>query len=121
MFYINAGKRRQETKILMQTLKFEVLGGGIITIDTKKCKQCPSKICEKVCQGKFIKIEEEIPTLSSSLEAIKRGECVECLACELDCEFYGRKAIKIVYPMPELEEYLHRLEKKKIKPVWMSV
>lgn len=106
---------------MKQILKFENLGGGTVLIDTEKCKGCGSKICAKVCQGSFIKIEGGIPVLSLSLAEIKRGACTECLACELDCELRGQGAIKIVYPMPELDGYLHNLEEKAIKAVWRRV
>jgi NAD-dependent dihydropyrimidine dehydrogenase PreA subunit len=103
---------------LKHLLKFDSFGGGTVLIDTKKCKDCASKVCAEVCQGDFIRIERGIPVLSLSLTEIRRGACTECLACELDCRLSGQGAIEIVYPMPELDEFLHNLDEKGLKPVW---
>ena len=106
---------------MKRTLKFDVFGGGTVLIDTEKCKDCTSKVCAGVCQGDFIRIERGIPVLSLSLIEIRRGACTECLACELDCGLRGQGAIKIVYPMPELNGFLNNLNEKGLKPVWRRV
>lgn len=98
--------------------QIETLGNGIITIDIEKCKHCTSKACAKSCPTKLIEIRDGIPAFLVSANEIKRGACLDCLACELDCDLYGHKALKIVYPMPELDRYLRKLKERGIEVIW---
>ena len=94
-------------------LEFQVSSGGTITIDLTRCTQCASKACLKVCQeqgGPLVPDGERgLPTLRWSAAEVQKGGCVECLGCELDCELYGQRAIKITLPLPGFEEYLQTL------------
>jgi hypothetical protein len=94
-------------------LTFEVYSGGRITIDLGHCPECETKACVEVCrvQGGPLDLDEEhsVPALRWSLEQTRRGGCVECLGCELDCDLHGRQAIKIVLPMERFEEYVDSL------------
>ena len=35
---------------------------------------------------------------------VKKGKCIECLACELTCFEHGCKALRIDLPMPVLNK-----------------
>ena len=39
-------------------------------------------------------------------EEAKAGGCIECLACELDCQTKGLGGVRFVLPMPELDAHL---------------
>jgi hypothetical protein len=90
-------------------LTFEVHSGGRISIDLSQCPDCQTKACLEVCrvQGGPLDLDEDqaVPRLRWSLEQTRRGGCVECLGCELDCELYGRQAVKIALPLESLAEY----------------
>jgi hypothetical protein len=96
-----------------ENLTFQVRSGGKISIDLNRCSNCESKACIKVCeiQGGPLVLDQEtgLPALRWSLEEIERGGCVECLGCELDCELYGRQAVKIILPMEKFDVYLNSL------------
>jgi hypothetical protein len=53
-----------------------------------------------------------LPALKPTLEEVKRGACTEDLACELDCQLYGNKAIVITLPLPQLDDYLAGLSER---------
>lgn len=97
----------------MSVLEFEVRSGGTIRIDLDKCRACETKACVKICNsigmGQILELKDGVPALKPTLEEVKRGACTEDLACELDCELYGKKAIVITLPLPKLDEYLEDL------------
>jgi NAD-dependent dihydropyrimidine dehydrogenase PreA subunit len=97
----------------MSVLEFEVRSGGTIRIDLDRCRACETKACVKICNstgmGQILELKDGVPALKPTLEEVKRGACTEDLACELDCELYGKKAIVITLPLPELDEYLEDL------------
>ena len=97
----------------MSVLEFEVRSGGTIRIDLDKCRACETKACVKICNstgmGQILELKDGVPSLKPTLEEVKRGACTEDLACELDCELYGKKAIVITLPLPKLDEYLEDL------------
>lgn len=88
-------------------LEFPVRSGGTVSIALERCADCKTKVCVAVCQvqGGPLVLDEErgLPALRWPLEEIARGGCVECLGCELDCELYGRQAVKITLPLAGLE------------------
>lgn len=83
---------------------FETITGKV-TIDHSKCENCRNKICIEVCIPKILKLEDAKAILAISLEEAKKGGCIECLACELECLDKGNQAIHIELPIPALEEY----------------
>lgn len=92
-------------------LEFEIKTGKI-TIDRTKCKTCNSYACAKACSlyGRMVyRIQEGIPVLTSTPEEVKDRLCIECLACEPDCYFYGKNAIKISLPIKGLDEYRKKI------------
>ncbi len=100
----------------MSVLEFEVRSGGTIKIDLDKCRSCVTKACVKICNttgmGKILGLKDGVPALKPTLDEVKRGACTEDLACELDCELYGNKALVVSLPLPELDEYLAGLAEK---------
>lgn len=89
-------------------LEFEVLSGGRIIIDLDRCDECRTKICVQTCNGpgmgRVFGEKNGRPVLIKSLAEIKRGGCIECLGCELDCHDQGNKGLRI-----ELDDFKHRL------------
>jgi len=83
---------------------FETLT-GTVRIDHSRCPACQSKICVKECIPKILKIEGDKAVLAITTEEAKKGGCIECLACELACRFRGNRAISILLPIPDLEDY----------------
>ena len=79
---------------------------GTVTFDHAACVECESKACIAACGPQILKLEDGRPVLAISEEDAAKGKCTECLACELECEFYGKKAAYIDLPIPGLEEYL---------------
>jgi succinyl-CoA synthetase beta subunit len=93
-----------------ECLSFEFETGRLI-IDLNKCiaPKC-GFVCVKACRWfgrSCLKIKDGKPALVGSPEQLKRL-CNECLACEVECELHGGKAIKIELPLYDLEEFRKR-------------
>jgi len=87
--------------------QFETVTGGTITFDHAFCAVCESKICVQECAPQILSLNEEgLPVLNISKEEAKKGRCIECLACEVDCTFKGMGGGGIELPIPGLDEYL---------------
>ena len=75
-----------------------------IVIDESKCQACETKACIAACKtyarGILI-LKDGIPAVEG--DAKRLG--TECLACEYECLFRGKGAIRIEAPTPGLEEY----------------
>lgn len=81
---------------------------GKVYIDLDRCiaPKC-GFACVKACRwyGRFcLKIEGGKPALAGDPEELRR-RCNECLACEVECELHGGRAIKIELPLYGLEEF----------------
>ena len=88
----------------METYEFG-FATGKITIDYEKCKECESYACVKACSlfgRSILRIENGKPVLTSE-DANKR--CIEDLGCELYCQAYGNKGLRIALDMFGLEKY----------------
>jgi hypothetical protein len=84
--------------------QFETVTGGTITYDHSVCATCASKICVKECARQILSLNDEgLPVLNISREEAKKGRCVECLACEVDCFFQGAGGGRIELPIPGLD------------------
>ena len=46
-----------------------------------------------------------MPILNISRDEARRGGCVECLACEVECYFLGSGGGRIFLPVEGLDEY----------------
>lgn len=87
--------------------QFETVTGGTVTYDHAVCATCETKVCIQECVPKILTCNEEgLPVLNITAEEAKKGRCIECLACEVDCFFRGAGGGHIVLPIPGLDEYL---------------
>ena len=87
--------------------QFETVTGGTVTFDHSLCAGCETKVCVSECARQILSLNEEgLPELNIAREEAKKGRCVECLACEVDCFFQGAGGGKIVLPIPGLDEHL---------------
>ncbi|RKX68978.1 hypothetical protein DRP53_09540 [candidate division WOR-3 bacterium] len=82
---------------------------GILSINHDLCRNCDHKGCIESCRYGILKLEDGVPVLALDPELVKKGRCIECLACEQFCHFKGKKAIRIILPIPGLSEYRERL------------
>lgn len=78
---------------------------GTVTYDHAICDTCESKVCVKTCVRQILKLENGRPVLNISREEAKKGRCIECLACEVECHFEGKGGGYVDLPIPGLEEY----------------
>jgi succinyl-CoA synthetase beta subunit len=84
--------------------QFETVTGGTITFDHSVCAACESKICVQECARQILSLDDEgLPVLNITTEEARKGRCVECLACEVDCFFKGAGGGKIELPIPGLD------------------
>jgi succinyl-CoA synthetase beta subunit len=91
--------------------QFETVTGGTITYDHSICAACETKICVSECARQILSLSDEgLPELNITHEEAKKGRCVECLACEVDCFFKGAGGGKIDLPIPGLDELSGGLE-----------
>ncbi len=86
---------------------FETLT-GTVSFDHARCTECESNLCVEVCIPKILKLEDGKPILAKPADEIKRGGCIECLACELECGHRALGACYVDLPIPGLDEYLQR-------------
>jgi succinyl-CoA synthetase beta subunit len=84
--------------------QFETVTGGTITYDHSVCASCASKVCVQECARQILSLDDEgLPVLNITREEAKKGRCVECLACEVDCFFQGAGGGRIELPIPGLD------------------
>ena len=84
---------------------------GKTVIDYEKCKDCESYACVKACSlfgTNLFRVEDGKPVLIPSQEEAGR-RCSEDLSCELYCQAYGNKGLKIVLDMFGLDEYRNKI------------
>jgi len=84
---------------------------GKVTIDHERCKNCESYACVKACSlfgANLLRIKDGKPVLITSPEETKR-RCIEDLTCELYCQAYGDKGLKIILDMFGLDEYKNKI------------
>jgi succinyl-CoA synthetase beta subunit len=82
---------------------FETVTQGTITYDHAVCRECESKACIAACAPQILSLEGDVPVLNITREQAKRGGCIECLACEVECHILGRGGGTIHLPIPGLE------------------
>lgn len=85
---------------------------GTVTYDHAICDTCESKVCVETCVRQILKLEDGRPVLNISQEDAKRGRCIECLACEVECHFEGAGGGFVHLPTPGLEECREGLLKR---------
>ena len=85
---------------------FETVTGGTVTFDHAVCATCETKICVQECARQILSLNEKgLPVLNITPEEAKKGRCVECLACEVDCLLHGAGGGHVHLPIPGLEGY----------------
>ncbi len=84
---------------------FETVTDGVVRFDHAVCRTCESKICVQECARQILKLEDGVPVLNITREEARKGRCVECLACEVECFFEGAGGGRVDLPIPGLEEY----------------
>ncbi|MCX5825958.1 MAG: hypothetical protein NTY86_21410 [Deltaproteobacteria bacterium] len=75
-----------------------------VIIDESKCAECKSKACIAACKTYargLLVLKDGVPAVEGDTKRLG----TECLACEYECWFRGKGAIKIEAPTPGLEEY----------------
>ncbi len=84
---------------------FETVTGGKVILDHAVCATCETKVCIEACARQILTLNEEgCPVLNITLEEARRGRCVECLACEVDCMLYGAGGGYVELPIPGLDD-----------------
>ncbi|MBN1317329.1 MAG: acetate--CoA ligase family protein [Anaerolineales bacterium] len=93
-----------------QPYTFETVTGGTVTLDHALCADCKSKICVQTCARKILSLNENgLPELNITREEAKKGRCVECLACDVECFFHGNKGGFVELPIPGLDAYREKI------------
>jgi succinyl-CoA synthetase beta subunit len=82
---------------------FATVSGGTVTFDHALCAECESKVCIESCVPGILELEDGLPVLNITPEEAKKGRCIECLACEVECYFEGQRGGRISLPIPGLE------------------
>ncbi|MDY0020391.1 MAG: acetate--CoA ligase family protein [Anaerolineae bacterium] len=101
-----AGYTRPEPR---RPYRFETISGGTVILDHAVCATCTSKACIEACAGRILSLDVTgAPVLAITPEEAKKGGCVECLACEVDCLLYGAGGGYVSLPIPGLEAYRAR-------------
>jgi succinyl-CoA synthetase beta subunit len=84
---------------------FETVTGGTVTFDHAVCAMCESKVCITDCAREILSPDDSgLPVLNITREDAKKGRCVECLACEVECFFRGMAGGHVDLPIPGLDE-----------------
>lgn len=78
---------------------------GTVRLDHDRCLKCESKVCIEACVPGILSLKDEVPVLNISKEEARKGKCIECLACEVECFAHGAKGGYINLPIEGLDEY----------------
>jgi succinyl-CoA synthetase beta subunit len=97
--------RTRESFNPVEPYTFDTVTGGTITYDHALCRDCESKACVTHCVPQILSLQDGVPVLNITRDEAKRGGCVECLACEVECHFLGNRGGRIFLPIPGLDEY----------------
>jgi NAD-dependent dihydropyrimidine dehydrogenase PreA subunit len=80
-------------------LRFETFAGEI-RVNLDQCKKCKTHACVSACPVNVLKLDERgFPALSKEPSEVKKGGCIECLACEQECLSKGSHALEILLPL----------------------
>ncbi len=86
--------------------RFETVTGGIVTLDHARCATCETKVCIPTCARGILSLNDAaLPVLNITPEEAKKGRCVECLACDIECYFHGNQGGFVELPIEGLDEY----------------
>lgn len=91
----------------MKTLRFKVFSGGTLEFDLDKCEICQTKPCVEACNspnmGSVLGLKDGHPDLKVKEADVAKGACTECLSCEFACNSMGKRAIRVILPIPGLD------------------
>jgi hypothetical protein len=77
---------------------------GEISYHHTTCLDCPTHACVSACVPKILKLEDGKPVLAITRADAKRGKCIECLACEVECRAHGLGGGFVKLPLVPSEE-----------------
>jgi succinyl-CoA synthetase beta subunit len=83
--------------------QFETVSGGIVLFDHAACRQCETQICIDTCVPEILVLKDGLPVLNISVEEARKGGCIECLACQVECYFGGNRGGYVELPIPGLD------------------
>ncbi|MGC9399741.1 MAG: ATP-grasp domain-containing protein [Anaerolineae bacterium] len=93
-----------EKREAQKPYRFETVTEGTVTYDHAVCADCETKVCVEACVPQILELNNDgVPVLNISREEAKRGGCIECLACEVDCFLYGAGGGCVDLPIQGLE------------------
>ena len=76
---------------------------GTVTLNHALCATCASKVCIEACARRILSLNAEgLPVLNITPEEAKKGRCVECLGCEVDCLLHGAGGGRVDLPIEGL-------------------
>jgi ferredoxin-like protein FixX len=81
----------------------EIMTGRII-IEPALCINCSDSPCIEACPNQILKLQDSDVVPAQPVEKIKKGLCIECLACELICHLQGEQGMTIELPLPLVED-----------------
>jgi succinyl-CoA synthetase beta subunit len=87
----------------VEPYEFRTITGGTVTLDHAACRECESKICIDTCVPEILTIEDDVPVLNIPKEEARKGGCIECLACQIECYFEGNCGGSILLPIEGLD------------------
>jgi succinyl-CoA synthetase beta subunit len=85
----------------------ELIGEYKTVTQRPPSQPCESKICIEMCIPEILKLESNLPILAIEPEQAKKGGCIECLACEVECHFEGNRGGRVNLPIHGLDELIH--------------
>jgi succinyl-CoA synthetase beta subunit len=94
---------------VVEPYKFGTVTGGLVTFDHALCRDCESKVCIDQCVPEILELKDDVPILSITMEEAKKGGCIECLACEIECLYGGNLGAFIDLPIPGLDGYTQNI------------
>jgi succinyl-CoA synthetase beta subunit len=83
--------------------QFETVSGGTVLLDHAACRHCETHICIETCVPEILVLKDGLPVLNISAEEARKGGCIECLACQVECYFGGNRGGYVDLPIPGLE------------------
>ncbi len=106
------GKTEFHPPIAKKPYLFETPTGSV-RFDHAICAECENQICVKNCTQQILALEDGVPVLTIPKDEAKKGKCSECLACEVDCAYYGAGGGYVHLPIEGLDDYRKQMTARK--------
>ena len=81
----------------------EIMTGQIL-IEPNLCRNCNDAPCIEACPNQILTLHNSEVIPAQPADKIKKGFCIECLACELVCHLEGEQGMNIELPLPLVED-----------------